>query len=82
MRNLIWITGGGIVLTLVICYWFVPSSGTFTEGALQGCVWVKTSQGTITRCPNSTTTTTYRVSTGKTSHVVSNTVVSNTVVSE
>ncbi len=53
-----------------------PSSGTFKEGALQGCVWVDTSHGTITRCPNSTTTTTYRVSTGKTSHVVSNTVVS------
>lgn len=67
--------GGVTVLVVVICL-LSPSSGTFTEGALQGCVWVETSHGTITRCPNSTTTTTYRVSTGKTSHEVSNVVVS------
>jgi len=67
---------GGAVLLVVMIYLLEPCSGTFTEPALRGCVWVDTSQGTITRCPNSTTTTTYEVRAGKTSYQVSNTVVS------
>jgi hypothetical protein len=40
------------------------SSGTFTNG----CVWTDTTQGIVTKCPNSATISTYSGSNGKASH--------------
>lgn len=81
MDDLVIKIGFGVVFLMIVAVIVAniilsPTSGTYTEGNLRGCTWTETNQGTITRCPNSTTTTTYRVHTGKTSHEVSNTVVS------